>query len=92
MKKLRLLFISFGVILCTTLAACTPRIQAPESIVTNHPKQICQILLQSIVSSKGTNLRFILRRIAANQEYVFFRTVAPATSGHISVASAEWKP
>jgi len=38
MKKLRLLFISFGVILCTTLAACTPRIQAPESIVTDTPQ------------------------------------------------------
>jgi len=38
MKKLRLLFISFGVILCSTLAACTPRIQAPESIVTDTPQ------------------------------------------------------
>ena len=35
MKKFRLLFITSGVILCATLAACTPRIQAPVTIVTD---------------------------------------------------------
>jgi hypothetical protein len=38
MKNLRLLFITFGVIFYTTLAACTPNIQAPESIVTDTPQ------------------------------------------------------
>ncbi len=38
MKKLRLLFISLGVIFCMTLAACSPGIQAPESITTDTPQ------------------------------------------------------
>ena len=38
MKKLQILFIIIGVFFCTTLAACTPRIQAPESITTDTPQ------------------------------------------------------
>ena len=38
MKKLLMLFITIGVLLCIPLTACTPRIQAPESITTDTPQ------------------------------------------------------
>lgn len=38
MKKFRLLFITSGIILYTALAACTPRIQATESITPDTPQ------------------------------------------------------
>jgi hypothetical protein len=52
MKKLRLLFISFGVILCTTLAACTvlqtqvptgsPVTDIPDSGMPNPASVFCE--------------------------------------------------
>lgn len=38
MKKLQMQFIIIGVVLCLTLVACTPRIQAPEPITTDLPQ------------------------------------------------------
>lgn len=38
MKKLRMPFITIGVIFCTTLAACTPRIQSPETNAADTPQ------------------------------------------------------
>ncbi len=38
MKKPRLLFITIGLFFCTTLAACTSRIEGPESITLDTPQ------------------------------------------------------
>lgn len=38
MKKLRMPFITIGVIFCTALAACTPRIQSPETNAADTPQ------------------------------------------------------
>ena len=86
-----MLFITIGVFLCTTLAACTPIIQSPDQLRRIYRKQICQILLRSIASSKGTNLKFIPLPMAANPVYVFFRMAAPVTSGPISGESVLWQ-
>ena len=81
-------------ILLMTLAACTAQqVQTPEPAATETPKvNMPNPASVYCVSRMGTNLKFTLRLMAANPEYVFFRTAAPVTSGHISGESVVWQP